>query len=125
MVQPHVPPTITQTTRGNPTLAPHRQSPDQAGLSETWRCILVRQSQAESKAEVANEDAVEMSRCCQAIGNRRRVHHGSPIPKFYERQHPHWHPAIRCLRIRQNVAGLWLKYGAKSHKYRGFFAPQK
>ena len=25
---------------------------------------------------------------------------------------PHWHPAIQILFIRQNVAGLWLKYGA-------------
>jgi len=26
---------------------------------------------------------------------------------------PHWHPAIQCIRYSQNVAGLWLKYGAK------------
>jgi hypothetical protein len=29
---------------------------------------------------------------------------------------PPWRPAIQCLRYRQNVAGLWLKYGAKSLK---------
>jgi len=38
---------------------------------------------------------------------------------------PHWHPAIQLLTYCQNVAGLWLKYGVKSFKYRGFFALQK
>jgi len=27
---------------------------------------------------------------------------------------PLWHPAIQCLAYSQNVAGLWLKYGAKT-----------
>jgi hypothetical protein len=29
---------------------------------------------------------------------------------------PHWHPTIQCVLNSQNVAGLWLKYGAKSLK---------
>jgi len=33
------------------------------------------------EAEIANEDAVKISRCCSVIGKRRRVHHGSPIPR--------------------------------------------
>jgi len=37
---------------------------------------------------------------------------------------PHWHPTIHCVDVRQNVAGLWLKYGAKCRKNRDFFAPQ-
>ena len=31
-----------------------------------------------------------------------------------EHRQPPWHPAIQYLRYCQNVAGLWLKYGAKS-----------
>ena len=41
---------------------------------------------------------------------------GSPIPNHLNADSPHWHPAIQCLLIRQIVAGLWLKYGAKSPK---------
>jgi hypothetical protein len=33
-----------------------------------------------------------------------------------ERRQPPWHPAIQCLGNSQNVAGLWLKYGAKTVK---------
>jgi hypothetical protein len=39
---------------------------------------------------------------------------GSPIPNSVNADGPHWHPAIQVLFIRQNVAGLWLKYGATS-----------
>jgi hypothetical protein len=38
---------------------------------------------------------------------------------------PHWHPTIQCVDLRQNVVGLWLKYGAKCRKNRAFFAPAK
>ncbi|MGH6777711.1 MAG: hypothetical protein ACRECL_06850 [Bradyrhizobium sp.] len=37
---------------------------------------------------------------------------------------PHWHPTIQCVAVCQNVAGLWLKYGAKDGKNRDAFAPQ-
>jgi hypothetical protein len=51
----------------------------------------------------------------------------SPIPVFrLQIGHPgspHWHPAIHGLRISQNVAGLWLKYGAWPH-HRCFLATQ-
>jgi hypothetical protein len=33
-----------------------------------------------------------------------------------DHRQPPWRPAIQRLRYRQNVAGLWLKYGAKSLK---------
>jgi hypothetical protein len=44
----------------------------------------------------------------------------SPIPEVLTPGSPHWHPAIQCLRYSQNVAGLWLKYGAKSLKNETF-----
>jgi hypothetical protein len=57
----------------------------------------------------------------QAMGSRDRQ---SPTRRTAAA--PQWHPAIQLLiTYCQNVAGLWLKYGAKSLKYRGFFAPQK
>jgi hypothetical protein len=37
---------------------------------------------------------------------------------------PHWHPAIHCITYRQNVAGLWLKYGVKSRKIEHFCASE-
>src|SRR4029077_9095091 len=38
----------------------------------------------------------------------------SPIPNTLNRRSPPWHPAIQLLTTYcQNVAGLWLKYGAK------------
>ncbi|WP_213773007.1 hypothetical protein [Bradyrhizobium sp. dw_78] len=44
------------------------------------------------------------------------------VPLVDHRRQSHGHPAIQFLTNRQNVAGLWLKYGAKYRKYLGFFA---
>jgi hypothetical protein len=44
----------------------------------------------------------------------RKEKAGTPVPLVDEiTGSPHWRPAIRCLPECQNVAGLWLKYGAK------------
>src|SRR5215470_16169840 len=40
MVQPHVPPTNTRTTRGNPTPTPHRLSPGRTGFRKHGRAFL-------------------------------------------------------------------------------------
>ena len=44
----------------------------------------------------------------QAMLDRNR-----PFRVDHHRQ-PLWYPVIQCLTYRQNVAGLWLKYGAKA-----------
>jgi hypothetical protein len=38
------------------------------------------------------------------------------VPNSMNAGSPHWHPVIHCLCILQNVAGLWLKYGANFPK---------
>jgi len=35
------------------------------------------------------------------------------VPLWIIAGSPHWHPTIQRLLNSQNVAGLWLKYGAK------------
>ncbi len=78
----------------------------------------VRESEAKTMAGIANDDV------CRSLYDVSRLYGKgdeyilrSPVPDLDEsRQPPNWHPAIQCIFVCQNVAGLWLKYGARSAK---------
>jgi hypothetical protein len=97
-----------------------------AGFGSAARRIVVREAMAQGPAELANDNALQISRCFSALGNRRRVQKRSPSPDFDQS------PAAPRLDFRrfnthivcQNVAGLWLKYGAKSAKIEVFWRPK-
>jgi hypothetical protein len=52
------------------------------------------------------------------VGHRKRTkdHLSIAPPDQKNAGSPHWHPTIHSSSIRQNVAGLWLKYGARPAK---------
>jgi len=80
------------------------------------RRTLVRESETKGLAGIANDDVVLVFRCLSAVWKRRSVHWDRLSPHWVNPGSPHWHPAIQRLSICQNVAGLWLKYGANSLK---------
>jgi hypothetical protein len=48
--------------------------------------------------------------------DKATFHGRSSLPLWIIVDSPRWHPTIQRLHNSQNVAGLWLKYGAKSLK---------
>jgi hypothetical protein len=70
----------------------------------------IRELMAKATAGIANANGVQSSRCFSAVWNRRC---DRPF-RVVNAVSPLWHPAIQHLTYCQNVAGLWLKYGAKS-----------
>jgi len=88
--------------------------------------MVVRDSKAQGPAKFANNNALQISRCFSAFRNRRGPLR-SPIPDFDQSPAA---PKLEFQRfnihiVRQNVAGLWLKCGAKSLKVEGFWPPKK
>jgi len=75
----------------------------------------VRESKAKRLAGITNVHDLKISR---SFCGKEKATGSCEIadPLSDERRPPPWHPAIQCLPNRQNVAGLWLKYGVKSLK---------
>jgi len=93
-----------------------------AGFGTAARRMIVRESMAQGPAELANDNALLISRCFSAFRNRRRVQKRSPSPDFDQ---PSAAPRLDFRRFNthivcQNVAGLWLKYGVKPAKIEAF-----
>jgi hypothetical protein len=84
----------------------------------------VRKSEAKQLAGITNDECLADLSILSAIRKRRLISGRRSLTKLNAGS-PHWHPAIQSVTIRQNVAGLWLKYGAKSPKKPGVSAPQK
>src|ERR1700712_1991971 len=113
MAQPAVPPNsinIRQDLRSSWTRAcPLR---DNSGAWHATR-LDIRESKANRLAGITNGNGVQISRCFSAARERRRAHGRSPFPGRSPPAAP-LASGDSTHTYSQNVAGLWLKYGAKS-----------
>ncbi|WP_375415608.1 hypothetical protein [uncultured Bradyrhizobium sp.] len=62
-------------------------------------------------AGISNVNGALISRSGPTIGKRQGFMEDRLFPRL-DAGSPPWHPAIHCLSGSQNVAGLWLLYGA-------------
>jgi hypothetical protein len=74
----------------------------------------VRESKAQRQAGITNNYDVQISRCFLGRKEKAPGSWKTPIPREMNAASPHLAFGDSVLTLRQNVAGLWLKYGVKS-----------